>query len=245
MGIKRKKIIEIKNITKSFGEVLALNNVSFNVYTNDILGIVGNNGAGKTTLLRLLLDLLNPEKGIIFSQEKNVFQSEHWKNYTGAYIDEKFLIDYLTSSEFLYLMGRLRDMPDEEITSSITIFETFMNNEILNNKKYIRNLSSGNKQKVGIVSALLFQPKVVILDEPFNYIDPTSQLILLETLKIYAKKNNAAIVLSSHNLQYISEICNKIILLEKGQIKHDVKNDPNTLLTLKEYFSINQFKIKQ
>lgn len=240
MGIKKEYLLEVKKLTKKFNDVVALDNINFDVNYNEIIGIVGNNGAGKTTLFRLILDLLKPDKGIILSKGKQVFQSEHWKNYTGAYIDEKFLINYLTSTEYLYMIGQLRDMSFEEITKSIGVFKNFMNGEILDNKKLIRNLSSGNKQKVGIISAFLFSPELVILDEPFNYIDPTSQLILLKILQEYVKDKKASILLSSHNLQYISEICDRITVIEKGKLINIVHNNSNALMILKRYFSQNQ-----
>jgi ABC-2 type transport system ATP-binding protein len=218
MTITNEPVIEIRNLTKKFGQVTAINNISLNVGCNEIVGIVGNNGAGKTTLLRLMLDLLTPDKGTILSKSINVFQSDHWKDYTGAYIDEDFLIGFLTSEEFLHFIGKLRKMSSDEIKRNIDEFGTLMNGEILNNKKYIRSLSSGNKQKVGIISALLFKPEVVILDEPFNYLDPSSQMILLKIIKDYAVGNNVSLILSSHNLQYISNVCTRVILLEKGHI---------------------------
>jgi ABC-2 type transport system ATP-binding protein len=236
MTITNEPVIEIRNLTKKFRQVTAINNISLNVGCNEIVGIVGNNGAGKTTLLRLMLDLLTPDKGTILSKSINVFQSDHWKDYTGAYIDEDFLIDFLTSEEFLHFIGKLRKMSSNEIKRNIDEFGILMNGEILNNKKYIRSLSSGNKQKVGIISALLFKPEVVILDEPFNYLDPSSQMILLKIIKDYAVGNNVSLILSSHNLQYISNVCTRVILLEKGHIIYDLRNDINASTLINEYF---------
>ncbi len=236
MESKKQPILEIKNCIKKFKNVIAVNNISLNFYNSEIVGIVGNNGAGKTTLLRLILDLLKPDSGIILSKSKNVYQSDHWKKYTGAFFDEHFLIDFLTSSEFLNLTGQLRGMSDVEIRNKICDFETFMNNEIINNNKLIRNLSSGNKQKVGIISSLFFNPEVVLLDEPFNFIDPSSQLILLKILKNYIENREALMIVSSHNLQYIKELCTRIIIIEKGLVKYDLINNQDGFFIIKDYF---------
>jgi len=237
MGTNKQLIIEIKSITKKFKNVIAIDNISLNINNSEIVGIVGNNGAGKTTLLRLILDLLKPDGGIILSKNKNVYQSDHWKKYTGAFLDEHFVIDFLTSSEFLNLTGQLRGISKEEIRYNINEFESFMNGEIMDNNKLIRNLSSGNKQKVGIISSLLFAAEIVILDEPFNYIDPSSQIILLKLLKKYVEDKKALMIISSHNLQYVTELCTRIILLEKGQVKYDIINNEDDLPIIKDYFN--------
>ena len=164
-------------------------------------------------------------------------QSEEWKQFTGAYIDEGFLIDYLTPEEYFAFLAKISFMSKETLDERLATFEHFAGGEVLGQKKLIRNLSAGNKQKVGIISALLRQPKLVILDEPFNFLDPTSQSILKHMLTDYSKATGATILLSSHNLQHTIDISTRIVLLEKGHIIRDIQNDSEEARQqLVEYF---------
>lgn len=217
-------MIKIENLKKQFGETVACNIPSFAINDGDILGLVGNNGAGKTTLFRLMLDLLKPDDGTITINGINPSDSEDWKQQTGAYIDEGFLIDYLTPEEYFAFLGKISGLPQKVVDERLLQYEHFAGGEVFGQKKLIRNLSAGNKQKVGIISALIREPKVVILDEPFNFLDPTSQNVLKRTITEYAAKTNATILVSSHNLQHTVEISSRIALLEKGQIIRDLPN---------------------
>ena len=217
-------MIKIENLKKQFGETVACNIPSFAINDGDILGLVGNNGAGKTTLFRLMLDLLKPDDGTITINDINPTNSEDWKQQTGAYIDEGFLIDYLTPEEYFAFLGKISGLPQKVVDERLLQYEHFAGGEVFGQKKLIRNLSAGNKQKVGIISALIREPKVVILDEPFNFLDPTSQNVLKRTITEYAAKTNATILVSSHNLQHTVEISSRIALLEKGQIIRDLPN---------------------
>ncbi|MCR5818488.1 MAG: ATP-binding cassette domain-containing protein, partial [Prevotella sp.] len=125
----------------------------------------------------------------------------------------------------------------EDVDNRLQTFNRFAGGEVFGQKKLIRNLSAGNKQKVGIMSALLRKPKTVILDEPFNFLDPTSQLVLKHLLTDYSKETHATIIISSHNLQHTVDISNRIALLEHGQIIRDIPNiDGSATADLQEYF---------
>jgi ABC-2 type transport system ATP-binding protein len=231
-------MIKIENIKKAFGKTVASDIPSFVVNNGDILGLVGNNGAGKTTLFRMILDLLKPDEGQVtitrpsdsrFSRSEeaetvNPAESEEWKDWTGAYIDDSFLVDFLTPEEFFAFLGKINNIPQEEIDERLKSFERLAGGEIFGQKKLIRNLSAGNKQKVGIMSALLLRPKLVILDEPFNFLDPSSQNILKHILTDYNHETGATILISSHNLAHTIDISTRIALLEKGQIIRDLPN---------------------
>ena len=231
-------MIKIENIKKAFGKTVASDIPSFVVNNGDILGLVGNNGAGKTTLFRMILDLLKPDEGQVtitrpsdsrFSRSEeaetvNPAESEEWKDWTGAYIDDSFLVDFLTPEEFFAFLGKINNIPQEEIDERLKPFERLAGGEIFGQKKLIRNLSAGNKQKVGIMSALLLRPKLVILDEPFNFLDPSSQNILKHILTDYNRETGATILISSHNLAHTIDISTRIALLEKGQIIRDLPN---------------------
>lgn len=182
--------INISNLKKSFGENVAVDIEHFEIHKGDMLGLVGNNGAGKTTLFRLLLDLLEADEGEIEMLHSspslssgegqseapiNPAKSEEWKQFTGAYIDEAFLIEFLTPEEYFQFVAQANGMTQEETDERLKPFEHFMQGEILGQKKLIRDLSAGNKQKVGIISTMLSRPDLIILDEPFNFLDPSSQ----------------------------------------------------------------------
>lgn len=230
-------MIQIENLKKQFGETCACDIPSFTINNGDILGLVGNNGAGKTTLFRLLLDLLKADDGTVMIDDVNPAESEAWKQYVGAYIDEGFLIDFLTPEEYFAFLGKISGMKQAEVDERLQQFERFANGEVFGQKKLIRNLSAGNKMKVGIISALFRQPKTVILDEPFNFLDPTSQLVLKHLLRDYATNTGATILISSHNLQHTIDISTRIALLEHGQIIRDLPNENGSAnAELQEYF---------
>lgn len=239
--------IELSNLEKHFGTNTAVDIESFTINNGDILGLVGNNGAGKTTLFRLMLDLLKADKGVVALLPSaddspaaiNPALSEDWKAYTGAYIDDGFLIDFLTAEEYFDFIGRVSGMTKDQIAERLTYFEPLMGGEILNQKKYIRDFSAGNRHKVGIIAALLNRPELVILDEPFNFLDPRSQNMLKKILVEYNKETGATVIVSSHNLQHTTEISTRIALLEHGVIIKDLDNhDAAAVVELQDYFKV-------
>ena len=230
-------MITISNLKKAFGNTVACDIEQFTINDGEILGLVGNNGAGKTTLFRMLLDLLKPDEGDVALDGINPAQSEEWKAATGSYIDEGFLIDFLTPEEYFAFIGKITDKTQEEVNERLKDFEKFAAGEIFGQKKLIRNLSAGNKQKVGIISALFNNPKLVILDEPFNFLDPSSQNTLKHVLTEYNKRTGATILVSSHNLAHTIDISTRIALLEKGHIVRDLANaDGSARAELENYF---------
>ncbi|MEE0985628.1 MAG: ABC transporter ATP-binding protein [Bacteroidaceae bacterium] len=244
--------IQIENLKKSFGEKVAVDIDHYEIKDGEMLGLVGNNGAGKSTLFRLMLDLVKADGGRVLmhpSEEEqsqgiaqgsvDVAHTEDWKDWTGAFVDESFLIDYLTPDEYFQFIGRISGRKQEEVDSFLQDFEQFMAGEVAGQKKLIRNLSAGNKQKVGIVGAMLLQPKVLILDEPFNFLDPSSQSAIKRLLVDYNKKTGATILVSSHNLQHTVDICPRIALLEHGVIIRDIDNtDRQAATELENYFEV-------
>lgn len=218
-------MIGILNLKKQFGETTACDIPSFTVNDGDVLGLVGNNGAGKTTLFRMMLDLLKPDEGTVMLDGINPALSEAWKTDTAAYLDDGFLIDYLTPEEYFAFLGKICNLPQAEVDNRLSEYERLAGGEILGQKKLIRNLSAGNKQKVGIIAALIRQPRLLILDEPFNFLDPSSQNTLKHTLQRYNQQTGATILISSHNLQHTIDISTRVVLLEKGCI---IKDMPNT-----------------
>ena len=231
--------IIIENLRKNFGEKSAVNINQFEIPSGQILGLVGNNGAGKSTLFRLMLDLIKADEGRVLMGSTDVSQTEEWKSWTGAFVDESFLIDYLTPDEYFQFVARISGTPDEEYQSFLARFEHFMAGELMGQNKLIRNLSAGNKQKVGIVAAMLLRPKVLILDEPFNFLDPSSQSAIKNLLLEYNRETGATILVSSHNLQHTVDISPRIALLENGVIIRDIDNaDGKAQEELENYFKI-------
>jgi ABC-2 type transport system ATP-binding protein len=243
--------IRIDNLRKAFEQKTAVDIGSFDINNGEIIGLVGNNGVGKTTLFRLMLDLLKADNGCITltteccpgSEEApldiNPAQSEEWKKYTGAYIDPSFLIDFLTPEEYFEFIGQISGMTKEEGTARLADFEQFMDGEILGQQKYIRNFSAGNKQKIGIIAALFNRPQLVILDEPFNFLDPSSQNVLKKIITDYNRETHATIIISSHNLQHTVEVSSRIALLERGRIINDLDNTNQCAeAELEEYFKV-------
>lgn len=217
-------MITISNLKKQFGETIASDIASFTVNDGDILGLVGNNGAGKSTLFRIILDLLKADDGTVTINGINPAESEEWKQQVGAYIDEGFLIDFLTPEEYFAFLGKISGKTQAEVDERLKDFERFAAGEVFGQKKLIRNLSAGNKQKVGIISALFNKPGIVILDEPFNFLDPSSQNMLKHLLTEYNRETGATILVSSHNLAHTVDISTRIALLEHGVIVRDIDN---------------------
>lgn len=234
--------IEIQQLHKKYHDKLVLCIPELVIASGELFGLVGNNGAGKTTLFRLILDLVPPTEGKALSGGREVAKDDSWKAYTGSYLDEGFLIDFLTPGEFFRFVGMTYNMSDNEIREALERLRPFFNGEILEQgRKYIRDFSKGNIQKIGIAAALLSTPRVLILDEPFANLDPTSQISLKRLLKVLNREKNTTILISSHNLNHVAEICTRIALLENGKVIRDVSNYPQSaqlLAELEAYFTV-------
>ena len=229
-------MIEINNLIKKYSDQTVLNANSLDIPSGQTFGLIGNNGAGKTTLFSCLLDLIKPTQGNVLNNEVDVSKSEDWKSFTTAFLDETFLIGYLMPEEYFHFIGELRGLSNSQVDSFLVQFEDFFNGEILGGKKYLRDLSKGNQKKAGIVAALIGEPKVIILDEPFANLDPTTQIRLKGIIKDLNKYKDTTILISSHDLQDVTEVCERIVLLEKGEIIRDIRTSSATLKELEEYF---------
>jgi len=234
-------MITVNNLKKAYGTTTACNIEQLTVNDGELIGIVGNNGAGKTTLFRLMLDLIKPDDGNVDIDGIDPAKSEDWKSNVGAYIDEGFLIEFLTPKEYFAFIAKIADIDEQTLNERLDEMHEFLGSELTDSEKLIRNLSAGNKQKVGIASAMLRQPKLLILDEPFNYLDPSSQILLRQTLKDYNTRHQATILVSSHNLQHTLNISSRMILLENGQIIDDLdcNTDNNVQQKLEQYFNFH------
>jgi len=230
-------MIVAQNLTKKYSSGTVLNIENLEIPKGQSFGLVGNNGAGKTTFFSLLLDLIQPTTGHIINNDVQVNTSEDWKPFTSAFIDETFLIGYLTAEEYFYFIGELRGQNKADVNALLSTFQDFFHGEILGQKKYLRDLSKGNQKKAGIVASFIGNPEVVILDEPFANLDPTTQIRLKGIIKDLAANNNVTVLVSSHDLIHVTEVCERIVVLNKGEIVKDIQTSAETLKELEVFFA--------
>ena len=231
-------MISIKNLQKSYKGIIAVNIETLEIHAGEVIGLVGNNGAGKTTFFRLLLDLIRADSGEILSKGKRVTVTEEWKGYTAAYIDEGFLIDYLTPEEYFYFIGKLNQLSKADVDDFLQSYQVFFDDAILKKGKYIRDFSKGNQFKIGIVAALLTNPELLILDEPFANLDPTTQLRLVDMIKEMAAHKQMCVVVSSHDINHVSEVSSRVLLMEKGKIIKDIAGGEAAFDEMVDYFKV-------
>jgi ABC-2 type transport system ATP-binding protein len=230
-------MIELHNLKKDYGKKTALNVDSLIVREGECIGLVGNNGAGKTTMLSLVLDLIKATQGNVMSKGVQVNGNDDWKEYTGSFLNEGFLIPFLTPMEYFEFIASLHGMNKEDVLTFLNEASGFFSEDITT-KKYIRDLSAGNKNKVGIIAAMMWKPGLLILDEPFSNLDPTSQSWLKNRLK-KLNTERVTMIISSHDLNHISEISSRILLLENGLLIKDISSGEGTLQELERYFSVS------
>ena len=237
--------LKIEKLRKVYGEKVALDIPELTIKSGELVGLVGNNGAGKTTLLRLILDLIKANSGQVFSNGINVAapatrkgDSEVWKQYTGSFIDGRFLIDFYTPEEYFTFIAHLYGITDAQLHDRLETYRPLMHDEILGTKKYLHDFSEGNRQKIGIIGAMLINPKVLLLDEPFNYLDPSSQIVVARLIAEMNRELGTTVLISSHNLSFVSDISSRILLLEKGQLIKDLPNHEGSAIEeLNDYFN--------
>ncbi|TQD40784.1 ABC transporter ATP-binding protein [Haloflavibacter putidus] len=230
-------MIKVEQLSKKYNQTEVLHIEELEIPKGQSFGLVGNNGAGKTTFFSLLLDLIQPSAGHIISKDIRIDKSEDWKPFTSAFIDESFLIGYLTAEEYFYFIGELRNQSKADVDALLESFTDFFHGEILQQKKYLRDLSKGNQKKAGIVAAFIGNPEVVILDEPFANLDPTTQIRLKQIIRDLAKTKGVTVLVSSHDLSHVTEVCERIVLLDKGKVVKDMMTNEVTLQELETYFA--------
>lgn len=230
-------MIETFDLTKKYNDQLVLNLPKVTINKGEAFGLVGNNGAGKTTFFRLILDLIRSTTGEVKINNENVAKNPQWKKITGSYLDDNYLIDFLTPEEYFEFIAGVYHLPKGDLEKFYADYETFFNGEILGKTKYVRDLSRGNQQKVGIAAALLPKPEILILDEPFNGLDPTTQIRLIKLLNELRETTDTTMLISSHDLSHVTEVCNRILVLHKGEVYKDITKSENMLKELEEYFA--------
>ena len=231
-------MIQASDLQKAYTGVTVLNIPTLRILRGESFGLVGNNGAGKTTFFRLILDLIEPTAGEVLIDEQKVMRNDAWKTSTGSFLDEGFLIDFLTTEEYFSFVGKLYNKSVDDIALFLESMKEFFNDEILGSKKLIRDYSKGNQKKIGIAAALIGEPTILILDEPFTTLDPSSQIRLKRFLVDLQTRYNMTMLISSHDLNHVTEVCKRIVVLEKGKIVKDLNTDSDTLNELEAYFAV-------
>ena len=231
-------MIQVENLKKVYGGRTVLQVPALEIGKGESFGLVGNNGAGKTTFFRLVLDLIHADGGRVLSLGTDVSQSEDWKNYTASYLDEGFLIDFLTPREYFMFVARLNNLSRGDVEQFTGSLHGFFGDDILAEKNYLRELSKGTQKKVGIAAALMVEPDVLLLDEPFSNLDPTSQFQLKKILKEFQEKKQVCMLISSHDLNHVTEVCKRIVVLHEGEMVHDLETNENTLKQLEAFFAV-------
>ena len=230
-------MIEFNNLKKQYGDSVVLDIPSLGIDEGELVGLVGNNGAGKTTMMRLMLDIIQASSGNVKIESRDVAINPVWKSFTGSYLDSSFLIDFYTPEEFFGFVAEAYDIPNQEMQLRLRDYETLMSGEILGTKKLLHDFSNGNRQKTGIIAAMMINPRVLILDEPFNYLDPSSQIVVAKLIRQMNRNLGTTVLVSSHNLASINDICDRILLLDKGKVLMDKPHEPGSIdEELEKYF---------
>ena len=231
-------MIQVTDLQKAYNGVTVLDIPGLTIAPGESFGLVGNNGAGKTTFFRLILDLIEPTKGEVKIEGQTVMRNDAWKTITGSFLDEGFLIDFLTTEEYFSFVGKLHHKSEGDIALFLDGMKDFFNDEILGTKKLIRDYSKGNQKKIGIAAALIGDPKILILDDPFTALDPSSQIRLKRFLIDLQTRLNMTMLISSHDLNHVTEVCKRTVVLEKGKVVRDLQTNEDTLKELEEYFAV-------
>jgi ABC-2 type transport system ATP-binding protein len=230
-------MIQADHLIKKYGSLTALDLPVLTIPAGESFGLVGNNGAGKTTFFRLVLNLIKATEGKVLSNGLDVAQTEDWKKYTGSFLDESFLIGFLTPEEYFDFIARVTNLSDAALKDQLFRFEGLFNGEILGKKKYIRDFSRGNQKKIGIVAALLADPRVVVLDEPFANLDPTTVSRLKKILLEIQAERKVTFLISSHDLKHVTDVCERIVILDHGKVTRDLRTGEDTLKEVEQFFA--------
>ena len=229
--------LRAENLNKSY-DSFELSISELEVESGTSLGLVGNNGAGKTTFLRLVLDLIAADSGRVLLDGEDVSETTAWKEATGSYLGERFLIDFLTPDEFFAFVADVYDVPETERDERLEPYGSFFTDQpIGETTKYIRDLSQGNRNKVGLIAALFVRPRLLVLDEPFASLDPRSQIQLKTMLQEMRASRDVTMLISSHDLGHVTDVSDRIAVIENGQVVRDVETTEETLTDLEDYFA--------
>ncbi len=206
--------LKIKNLTKNFGELCAVNHISFDVPENSIFGLIGRNGAGKTTTIRMLMNIYLPDEGeIIFRGEKI---TPEFKDYVGYLPEERGLYKKMSVIDTLLFFAEIKGKSGSAVKKKA--YEYLERFELLDRaSSKIQDLSKGNQQKIQFISTILHDPDFIILDEPFSGLDPINTELLKDII-LEMKGKNKVIILSTHLMDYAEKLCDHIAMIDHGKL---------------------------
>lgn len=255
-------MLKVVNVSKYYGDLLAVDNLSFEVKSGEILGLLGLNGAGKTTTFRMIMGLIDDYTGTITLDGKKIDYDVTDK--IGFLTEERSLLTKMTVLEQVKYYGVLKGMDEDKIESTLDKYLSLLHMDDVKDKK-IKELSKGNQQKIQFICAIIHEPKLLILDEPFSGLDPIN-VELFKNIILDLKKQGTSIIFSSHRLDHVEYFCEKLVILVKGKtvikgylkdIKNDYKKknilvcgdiDPDVLLKQKGVISViknkDEYEIK-
>ncbi len=206
-------MLKVENVTKYYGDFLAVDNLSFTVKEGEIFGLLGVNGAGKTTTFRMIMGLLDASSGSVTWNDKKIDYDVTDK--IGFLTEERSLLTKLTVKEQCLFYGTLKGMQDDVIIKRLeTLLEKFNISEYKDKK--IKELSKGNQQKIQFITAIINEPKLLILDEPFSGLDPINVELFKNEIIEMAQKGSM-IIFSSHRMEHVELFCEKLVVLLKGK----------------------------
>ncbi|MBC1492490.1 ABC transporter ATP-binding protein [Listeria booriae] len=218
-------MLQVNNVTKQFGDKLAVDNLHFQINAGEILGLIGQNGAGKTTTFRLILNFLKPNSGEIFWDNKEITKIN--TDIIGYLPEERGLYPNVTIEDQIIFFAELKGFSRAKIKPEI---DSWMERAEIVGKKtdLVKTLSKGNQQKIQLISTIIHRPKLVILDEPFSGLDPVNAEILKKFV-FDLKEDGATIIFSSHRMENVDELCDSLVMLKRGKTvlrgkSEDVKN---------------------
>ncbi len=228
-------MLEIRNVTKYYGDFKAVDNLSFTVDKGEIFGLLGVNGAGKTTTFRMIMNLISPSEGSITFNGKKIDYDV--TDNIGFLTEERSLLTKLTVKEQILYYGALKSLDEETILKKLdNLLKKFEIEEYKDRK--INTLSKGNQQKVQFISAIINEPKLLILDEPFSGLDPIN-IELFKSVILDLKEKGTSIIFSSHRMDHVELFCEKLVILVKGKSVLD-----GYLKDIKKNYKIKKIKIE-
>lgn len=219
-------MLKVENVKKNYGNLVAVDNISFEVSDGEIFGLLGLNGAGKTTTFRMIMNLLDDYQGTILLDGEKI--SYKTTDKIGFLTEERSLLTKLTVLEQVIYYGVLKGMPEEKIEKELDYWLDVFKIKEYKYKK-IKELSKGNQQKIQFITAIIHHPKLLILDEPFSGLDPVN-VELFKTVILKLKEEGTSIIFSSHRMEHVELFCEKLMVLVKGKsvlsgYLKDIKND--------------------
>jgi ABC-2 type transport system ATP-binding protein len=211
-------MVTIRNLTKRFQQILAVNNLSFDIPNGEVFGLLGSNGAGKTTTLQIIAGLLKPTFGSVYISGLNVQHHPLQIRSKLGYLPESPAVyEQLTGKEFLNFIGRLRGLPEDILDKRVSKMASILDLEDRIDSK-LSSYSKGMKQKISFASTILHNPELVLLDEPISGLDPRYGRLIKDWIA-RNKKRKKTIILSSHMTELVEAICTRVMILDKGCLK--------------------------